>query len=210
MKSTTRAGLITALLLTSGTAAADWSANIGWASDYYYRGIFQKQSSASAGVDYENNGFYVGAWAADVGGDIAPDGIEVDGYFGYGANLGEVSLGIGFTGYYYSGDFDDTYQEINLSAGYSFLTLDAAIGEYDFSDGATQNYQFYSLKAEHKGFWALYGTFQDDFEGDYFQMGYDTTVSEIDLGISLLFSSDELVGNENEAIIFTIGKSFDL
>ena len=31
------------------------------------------------GADYENGGFYIGTWAADVG-----DGLEVDYYFGYG------------------------------------------------------------------------------------------------------------------------------
>ena len=60
-------------------AAAEVSYNIGFASEYYYRGILQKESSASAGVDLETNGFYAGAWTADVG-----DGLEVDLYGGYG------------------------------------------------------------------------------------------------------------------------------
>ena len=125
-------------------ASADFSANLGFASDYYFRGIFQTNSSANGGVDFESGGFYAGVWAADVGGDIAGDGLEVDGYFGYGFDVGEVSLGIGFTGYYYTGDFDDTYQEINLSAGYGWLTVDAAIGKYDAADGPSLDYQFYS------------------------------------------------------------------
>ena len=36
-----------------GSANAEISAQIGWASDYYYRGIFQSSSSASGGIDYE-------------------------------------------------------------------------------------------------------------------------------------------------------------
>jgi uncharacterized protein (TIGR02001 family) len=198
------------LLLLASTAHADVSANLGFASDYYFRGIFQSKASANGGVDFESGGFYAGVWAADVGGDIAGDGLEVDGYFGYGLDVGEVSLGIGFTGYYYTGDFDDTYQEINLSAGYGWLTVDAAIGEYDNAGGPTQNYQFYSATVEHNGFWGQYGTFQDSFSGDYLQLGYDFSLVELEFGFSLLLTDDNAVGQEEQALIFTVGKTFDL
>lgn len=208
----TRITLVIGLLTLSSVASADWSANLGFQSDYYFRGIFQKSASAQGGLDYEHDsGFYAGTWVADVGGDIAGDGLEVDLYGGWGGSSGEFSYGIGFTGYYYTGDFDDTYQEINLSFGYGWLTIDAAIGEYDASP-ETFDYQFYSATIEHNGFWAQYGTFQDDFEGDYVQFGYDLTLTEaeIDFGVSLLFTDDNAVGENEEALIFTIGKTFDL
>ena len=199
-----------ALLLLSSIASADWSANLGFQSDYYFRGIFQKSASAQGGVDYQNeNGFYAGTWVADVGGDIAGDGLEVDVYTGFSSSIGEFSYGIGYTGYYYTGDFDDTYQEMNLSAGYGWLTIDAAIGEYDASP-ATMDYQFYSATLAHNGWWAQYGTFQDEFEGDFIQMGYDFSVEDFDLGISLLLTDDNAVGAEEEALIFSIAKTFDL
>ena len=75
---TTRAFLAVTLLSASTIASADWSANIGWASDYHFRGILQKSSSASGGIDYTKNGFYVGTWVADVAGPYG-DGLEVDG-----------------------------------------------------------------------------------------------------------------------------------
>lgn len=205
MKTTTKTGLIAALLLTSGAASADWSANLGFASDYYYRGIFQNASSASGGVDYESSGFYVGAWTADVG-----DGLEVDGYFGYGTDVGDVSLSVGFTGYYYTGDFDDTYQEINLGAGLGLFTIDVAIGQYDNFGGETQDYVYYALGVEKNGFYGKFAGFSQDFQGEYFEAGYGTTVSDIDLGVYLLFSNEDLVGEAEESIVFTIGKSFDL
>ena len=198
-------GLIGSLLLASGFAQADWSANLGYASEYHYRGIFQKNSSASGGVDYETGGFYAGTWAADVG-----DGLEVDGYFGYGADVGEVSLSVGYTGYFYTGDFDDTYQEINLGAGFGLLSLDVAVGEYENFSGPTQDYTYYALTLEKDGFYGKYAGFSQDFEGNYFELGYGTTVSDIDLGIVLLFSDSDLVGDSDENIIFTIGKAFDL
>jgi uncharacterized protein (TIGR02001 family) len=205
MNTLTKTGLLLGLLTATSAANADWSANAGFASEYHYRGIFQKSSSASAGLDYEAGGFYAGTWAADVG-----DGMEVDGYFGYGADLGEVSLSVGFTGYYYTGDFDDTYQEINLGAGFGDLTLDVAVGEYDNFDGPTLDYTFYSLTYEKNGFYGKYGGFEQDAEGEYFEFGYGTTVAEIDLGVSLIFANDDLVGDEEESIVFTIGKAFDL
>lgn len=194
------------LLLLAGTAQADLSANLGFASEYHYRGIFQKNSSASGGLDYEAGGFYAGTWAADVG-----DGLEVDGYFGYASELGGIDLSIGYTGYFYTGDFDDTYQEINFGTGFGPLSLDIAVGEYDNFDGPTQDYTYYALTLAGES--GLYGTlagFSQDFEGEYLELGYGATVADIDLGIALIFANEDLVGDDEESIVFTIGKSFDL
>ena len=205
-----RTTAVLSLLLVSSVANAEWSANLGFQSDYYFRGIFQKSASAQGGIDYENeNGFYAGTWVADVGGDIAGDGLEVDIYTGFTSSIGDFTYGIGYTGYYYTGDFDDTYQEMNLSFGYGWLTIDAALGEYDASP-TTLDYQFYSATLAHDGWWAQYGTFQDSFEGDYIQLGYDFSVEDFDLGVSLLLTDDNAVGAEEEALIFSIAKSFDL
>ena len=81
----TKLTTILAVLLCSTTAAAEWSGNLGYASEYHYRGILQKNSSASGGLDYESGGFYAGTWAADVG-----DGLEIDGYFGFGGETDAV------------------------------------------------------------------------------------------------------------------------
>ena len=98
---------------------------------------------------------------------------------------------------------------MNLSFGYGWLTIDAALGEYDASP-TTLDYQFYSATLAHDGWWAQYGTFQDSFEGDYIQLGYDFSVEDFDLGVSLLLTDDNAVGAEEEALIFSIAKSFDL
>jgi hypothetical protein len=195
----------TILLLLAGTAQAGFSGNLGYMSEYHFRGILQKVSSVSGGLDYESGGFYVGTWAADVG-----DGLEVDGYFGYGTEVGDVSLSIGYTGYFYTGDFDDTYQEINLGAGFGVLSLDVAVGEYDNFDGPTQDYTYYALTVESNGFYGTYGGFSQDADGEYLELGYGTTISEIDLGIALILANDDLIGEDDESLVFTIGKSFDI
>jgi len=197
--------LITTLLLGTGVAQAEWSANAGFASEYYYRGIFQETSSPSGGLDFESGGFYAGTWAADVG-----EGLEVDGYFGYATDIGDVSLSVGFTGYYYTSDFDDTYQEINLGAAFSLFSFDVALGKYDNFDGPTQDYVYYSVTAEKNGFYGKLGGFSRDFGGEYVEAGYGTTLADIDVGLSLVFSNSDLVGQSDEAIIFTLGKSFGL
>lgn len=204
MKTFVIIALVCALVPLSSAAQADWSANLGFASEYYYRGIFQESTSASAGLAVENRGFYAGTWAGDVG-----DGLEVDGYFGYGANVGEASFNVGYTGYFYTGDFDDTYQEINLGASMGMISLNVAIGKYDNFAGPTLDYTYYSLTVEKGDFHSKLAGFSQDFDGEYFELGYATTIGEIDVGLILILSNEDLVGSNDEAIIFTIGKSFD-
>ncbi len=160
------------------SAAQEFSANIGWSSEYIYRGIPQKTSSAFSGVDFEAAGFNLGVWGADVG-----DGIEIDYYGGYGFEVGGFNFSVGGTWYTYTGGFDDEYLELNLGAGWKFLSFDAAIGEYDNFAGPTLRYQFYSLTASFSNFYGKIGTFEDDFDGSYYEAGYGNTlsVSETDL-----------------------------
>ena len=114
------------------------------------------------------------------------------------------------SGYYYTGDFDDTYQEINLSFGYDWLSVEAVFGEYENFDGPTQDYTYYAITGEYGGFYGKYAGFSQDFDGNYFEFGYGWDFSGVDLGVSLILADDDLIGDEDETLIFTIGKSFDL
>lgn len=194
-----------ALMLLAGTAQAEFTGNLGYMSEYHFRGILQKVSSVSGGLDYESGGFYVGTWAADVG-----DGLEVDGYFGYGTTVGEVDLSVGYTGYFYTGDFDDTYQEINLGAGFGMLSLDVAVGRYDNFGGPTLDYTYYALTLENKGFYGTLAGFSQDADGEYLELGYGTSVADFDVGLALILANDDLIGSDDESLVFTIGKSFDI
>jgi len=204
MKSTI-GGLI--LVLLAGTAHADVSANLGFASDYYYRGILQAPNSANGGLDYQSGGFYVGTWAADV-----KDGLEIDGYFGYAGEAGDLGYSVGYTGYFYTGDFDDTYQEINLGASYGMLTVDVALGEYDNFGFGKQDYTYYALTLEKDGFYGKYAGFSQDFDGEYIEVGFGTTIGDdlFDVAIAAIFANDELVGEDEESLVLNISKSFDL
>ena len=176
-------------------------------------GFLQKNSSASAGIDYEENGFYIGAWGADVG-----DGIEYDIYLGYGIETeAGFSASLGYTTYQYTGDtFDDEYNEGNLNLGYGIFSLEYSKGTCECF-GAESDYDFIGLTLSFdNGLYATAGFHGDESDGEYFEFGYGTTVAEIDLGASIIFASDELSGevdsdgnaNEDTALVLSIGKSF--
>lgn len=209
----TIATLCLVLLLTAISApamAVDLSANIGYNSQYIYRGIPQKNSSAFGGLDLTANGFYLGTWGADVG-----DGIEIDYYGGYRFDVGDFNFGVGGTIYTYTSDFDDTYREVNLSVGWKWFTFDAAIGDYADFEGPTQNYQFYSVTGEYKGFYGKVGWFADDFDGTYLEGGYGNTltVQEKDLfdyAFAVIYSDSTLLGGSSDTnLVLTLSKTFD-
>ena len=154
------------LAATSSATLADASANIGVISDYFYRGIIQNTTAtANGGIDYENGRFSVGTWAADV-----EDGLEIDLYGSYGFEFESgLSLSAGFTGYYYTGDFDDTYEEINLGASYGIVSIEYSIGTYANFDGPEKDYDFTAVTLDKDGFYGKYGSFGDEFEGKFHQ-----------------------------------------
>jgi uncharacterized protein (TIGR02001 family) len=207
----TTAGL-TALLAAFSTPAlaVDMSANIGYNSQYIYRGIPQQNSSAFGGLDIGGAGFFGGAWAADVG-----DGIEIDYYGGYKFGAGDFNFGVGGTLYTYTGDFDDTYREVNLSAEWKWFTFDAAIGSYDNFDGPKLDYQFYSITGQYKGFYGKFGWFEDDFDGSYLEGGYGNTLTVEDKDLfeyafAVIYSDSTLLGGESDTnLVLTLRKTFD-
>jgi uncharacterized protein (TIGR02001 family) len=198
------------LVASQPAVASDFSANIGVMSDYVFRGIKQSDAGAFGGFDWGKSGFYAGTWAADVG-----QGLEYDLYAGYGGSAGEFSYGLGYTGYFYTDDFDDTYQELNLSVGYGPVSVDYAHGRYDNFDGPSQDYGFLLGTVGHEGLYLSYGRFTRDFDGDYWEAGYGTELSGFDLSLAVIRSSNELVhhpaGISGETyLVFTIGKTFEL
>ena len=203
------------------TSMAEVTANAGWVSEYIFRGVFQEDSSAFGGIDYvSDNGFYLGTWGADVG-----TGLETDLYFGY-AGGEDFTYKIGYTGYFYTDDFDDTYTEVNLGIGYGIFALDVALGEWD-GFGNSVDYSFTSITiSPEKGPYYKLGLWGDDFEsvlvgpagdGDYLEIGYAYSMEDpgVDLSVALTYSSDLVVGNPDDgetagdyALVFGIKKNF--
>jgi uncharacterized protein Gcw-chp len=187
--------LVLSTVVVPATSMAETTANIGWVSEYLYRGIFQEDSSAYAGVDYaHDSGFYLGTWGADVG-----DGLETDLYFGF-AGGDKFTYKIGYTGYYYTDDFDDTYNEVNLGVGYGIFALDVAIGEWD-GFGTPADYTFTSITiSPEKGPYYKFGSFSDEFDGDYVELGYTYSIEDagVDLTLALVGSDDLNVSDPDD------------
>ena len=203
MKKVSIAIALLAIWAVPAVSMAQMSANVGWVSDYVYRGYYQEDSSAFAGFDYaDDSGFYIGTWGADVG-----DGMETDLYFGYGGGSGDFGWSIGYTGYFYTDDFDDTYQEVNLGFSYGIFALDYASGEWD-GFGAPEDYAFTSITISPSvGPYYTFGSFGDDFDGDYFELGYGLTVGGIDVSVALIQSDDLPVGSGDGEWQFVLGLS---
>ena len=107
------------------------SYNIGYMSEYWYRGVYQSDSAVSFGADYEAGMLYAGTWLADV-----DDGIEFDVYAGISFEMMGMPMYLGATGYYYSDNFDGNYEELNAGVDMGFMALDVAFaGEYENIDG---------------------------------------------------------------------------
>lgn len=202
-------GVILLGTLGSQTASAEnLTANLGYNSQYIFRGIPQKNSSAFAGIDWAKDGFSLGAWTADVG-----DGLEVDLYGAYGFEVDDWGFSIGGTYYTYTSDFDKDYLELNVGVSWKFLSFDAAIGKYDTKP--KQNYQFYSVTASHNGFYGTIGKFADDFDGAYYEAGYGNSLEVketylFDYAIAAIYSNSTLLGGESDTnLVFTISRNFD-
>ena len=215
MRRGTVAVIALALLAPLGANAqeVEVSANAGWVSQYFYRGLLQKTSSASAGLDVGIGAVSFGTWLADVG-----DGAEVDVYSSLGVDVSGLRLSAGGTAYLYTGQFDDTYKEVNLGAGYGPLSVEFSFGQYDNFGAGIQDYWFTAVTAENEGAYATYGTFGNAFDGSYGEVGYGFSAAELDFTVSGILSDSELSGLSGRdnaptpglAVVFGINKTFGL
>jgi uncharacterized protein (TIGR02001 family) len=212
-KTLVAAAALAASTLVSGTAMAGASANIGMVSDYYFRGVDQGSgATASAGLDYDVNGIYVGTWVADVG-----TGMEYDLYVGYAGEYQDFSYDIGYVTYNYTNDaFDNTYKEGALTVGYGPVSASYVVGTYDSTP--SQDYTFASVTGEYKSVYVTFGTWGNDFKGSYVEAGYNTAIGDWDATLSLI-SNDKDLANMTDAggsavgdmsVVLSVSKSIDL
>ena len=164
-------------------------------------------------MDVSAGALSLGTWVADVG-----DGAEIDLYGSVGGDVDGVSISAGGTAYLYTGQFDDTYLEANLGAGYGPMSGEFSIGKYENFGAGTLQYWFAALTLEHEGVYATYGTFGNEFEGGYGEIGYGWSAADLDFTISGILNDSNLSGladgNGNPTsgltVVFGVGKTFTI
>lgn len=144
-------------MIAASSAHAEFSANIGAASNYIWRGVTQTNDEAaiSGGLDYASeSGFYAGTWASNLAGSQ----YELDLYAGFGGEAGSVGYDLGVITYLYPiGDDELDFTEVYASASVAGFTAGVA----------------YEISAE------------DDADSDvYLSLAYDMDLSE-DVGLSI-------------------------
>ena len=115
---------------------------------------------------------------------------------------------------------DRILEEVNFNFEYGVVSIEYSIGEWEgFKHEASKDYDFLAVTLSgDNGFYGTFGSFGDEFAGEYLELGWGTTISDIDFGVAAIFNSDELsdqvssygTATEGEAFVFTIGKSFSI
>lgn len=192
------------------------SYNIGYMSEYWYRGVHQSDSAVSFGADYEVGGFYLGTWWADV-----DTGLEHDYYGGYAFSAMGMDMYAGFTGYYYTDNFDSDYEEFNFGVAMGPIAVDFADGNYDGSSVTDTGYTFTSVALDlamvglpmtlTAGYWGG----DSSLKGNVYTLDYGTTVSGVDVGLQIGRNDDDITAGSRGAssvdttfAVFSLGYSF--
>jgi len=148
MKKTLLNSLILTALVVPGVAMADeaaspFSANVGFTTDYIFRGISQTSGNPAVqgGIDYaHDSGLYAGiwgsnvSWIADFNAGVSSS-LELDTYFGFRNGFAEdFSYDVGFIRYNYpasgyaAGATKADTDEIYGALGYKWVTVKYSYG----------------------------------------------------------------------------------
>ena len=188
------------------TQASSMSYNVGYMSDYWYRGVFQSESAVSFGADTEVGNFYVGTWMADV-----DQGIEMDVYGGYGFTILGMDSYIGATGYYYSDNFDSDYEEINTGLSYGNVSYDYSVGNYKTT--TEQDYSWSEVTMSFTDNLSVsYGEWGKDLKGSVTKVNFNKTIHDIDFGVEVGKNDSDTTGAakyvDTTYATFSLGISF--
>ena len=199
--------LMVLLLLGSlPSHASPVSYNIGYMSDYWYRGVFQSESAVSFGADIDTKSSYAGIWMADV-----DQGIEMDVYLGTTFKILGFDSYAGVTGYYYSDNFDSDYEEFNTGLSYGGISYDYSVGNYKTS--TEQDYTWTEVTLDLTDNLSFsYGEWGKDLKGSVTKVNYNRTISDIDVGLEVGKNDSDSTGTskyvDTTYATFSLGVSF--
>ena len=218
MKTLIASSVLAASTVASSVAMAEspWSANIGVASNYMWRGITQTddQAAISGGVDYANpNGIYVGTWTSNINWvtpSFGKGSYELDLYAGYGFDLGPTSWDIGYIQYLYPQFDDNDFGEVYVNFGWEWLSLGVAYTASACTGCESGDLYYYGgvdLEAAGIGFGAVVGQYDYDPANAEDYMHYDLYVSKSDFTFS--FSNTD-IDDSDPTFWVSWSKSFEL
>ncbi len=203
----------------SGTSSG-LTFNVGYMTEYWFRGAFQQNSSYSFGADIESGNFYIGTWWArvgDKGGSSGGDGMEYDIYAGYNMEIFGIPSYVGVTGYYYTDDWDRDYEEVNVGMDFGLFAIDGAIfGSYK-GDGsnASSDYGHFTLSVPLGPVSYSYMTFTGgSLHSAAHELSYETSLAGFDVVGVVGANNDGGAGatpnnnQDTEYFNITVGLSF--
>ena len=196
--------LATGTMFTTVAQAASIEANVGFTTDYIWRGFTQNSgdTSFSGGVDMStDSGFYVGTWVGDITWDGAS--YELDVYGGYAGEAGAMSYDVGYIQYMYpdkntDADFGEVYVTLGtgpVSVSY-YYEVDNDDGSVDSGDNTYLSLDYGMDLSDDWGLGLHYGIYDVDANADE-SIDMSLTLSKGDFSFSII-ETDDIAGPDDD------------
>ena len=223
--------VLSAGLLTAGSASAEVSGSVAVVSDYLFRGVTQtsEKPALQGGVTWtHDSGSYAGGWGSSISwlSDADPDvssQVELDVFAGYGGKFGQSEFGydVGLNYYGYPGDYPAGFNDPDtlelyfglswkfLSARYWYATTD--LFGIPGSDGST-NLDLGAGREFAPGWKGTLGWGKQwvkgvpDADYTFWKLGVDKSF-ESGFGIGVAYQDNDLSGFD-DAFVLSLSKSF--
>ena len=208
--------LATGTMFTTVAQAASIEANVGFTTDYIWRGFTQNSgdTSFSGGVDMStDSGFYVGTWVGDITWDGAS--YELDVYGGYAGEAGAMSYDVGYIQYMYpdkttDADFGEVYVTLGtgpVSVSY-YYEVDNDDGSVDSGDNTYLSLDYGMDLSDDWGLGLHYGIYDVDANADE-SIDMSLTLSKGDFSFSII-ETDDIAGPDDDdtRAVISYGMSF--
>ena len=223
--------VLSAGLLTAGSASAEVSGSVAVVSDDLFRGVTQtsEKPALQGGITWtHDSGFYAGGWGSSISwlSDADPDvssQVELDVFAGYGGKFGQSEFGydVGLNYYGYPGDYPAGFNDPDtlelyfglswkfLSARYWYATTD--LFGIPGSDGST-NLDLGAGREFAPGWKGTLGWGKQwvkgvpDADYTFWKLGVDKSF-ESGFGIGVAYQDNDLSGFD-DAVVLSLSKSF--
>ena len=207
--------LATGTMFTTVAQAASIEANVGFTTDYIWRGFTQNSgdTSFSGGVDMStDSGFYVGTWVGDITWDGAS--YELDVYGGYAGEAGAMSYDVGYIQYMYpdkttDADFGEVYVTLGtgpVSVSY-YYEVDNDDGSVDSGDNTYLSLDYGMDLSDDWGLSLHYGIYDVDANADE-GIDMSLTLSKGDFSFSLVETDDLGSPDDDTRAVVSYGMAF--